>query len=89
MGRIKNISINKYGIIIKKRLEEKYPKKYQELKDKNELLSLIKEKQFDIIVYKSNLIENTKGILTKDKMSKIYDLINEKIISIVDNIGNS
>ena len=89
MGRIKNISINKYGIIIKKRLEEKYHKKYQELKDKNELLSLIKEKQFDIIVYKSNLIENTKGILTKDKMSKIYDLINEKIISIVDNIGNS
>ena len=59
------MSINKYGIIIKKRLEEKYPKKYQELKDKNELLSLIKEKQFDIIVYKSNLIENTtkqKGI---------------------------
>lgn len=83
------MSINKYGIIIKKRLEEKYPKKYQELKDNNELLSLIKEKQFDIIVYKSNLIENTKGILTKDKMSKIYDLINEKIISIVDNIGNS
>lgn len=83
------MSINKYGIIIKKRLEEKYTKKYQELKDKNELLSLIKEKQFDIIVYKSNLIENTKGILTKDKMSKIYDLINEKIISIVDNIGNS
>lgn len=86
---MKNMSINKYGIIIKKRLEEKYPKKYQELKDNNELLSLIKEKQFDIIVYKSNLIENTKGILTKDKMSKIYDLINEKIISIVDNIGNS
>lgn len=83
------MSINKYEIIIKKRLEEKYPKKYQELKDNNELLSLIKEKQFDIIVYKSNLIENTKGILTKDKMSKIYDLINEKIISIVDNIGNS
>lgn len=83
------MSINKYGIIIKKRLEEKYPKKYQELKDNNELLGLIKEKQFDIIVYKSNLIENTKGILTKDKMSKIYDLINEKIISIVDNIGNS
>lgn len=78
------MSINKYGIIIKKRLEEKY----QELKDNNELLSLIKEKQFDIIVYKSNLIENTKGILTKDKMSKIYDLINEKIISIVDDIGS-
>lgn len=53
------------------------------------MLSLIKEKQFDIIVYKSNLIENTKEILTKDKMSKIYDLINEKIISIVDDIGNS
>jgi len=88
VGGAKNMSINKYGIIIKKRLEEKYPKKYQELKDKNELLSLIKEKQFDIIVYKSNLIENTKGILTKDKMSKIYDLINEKIISIVDNIGS-
>lgn len=82
------MSINKYGIIIKKRLEEKYPKKYQELKDNNKLLSLIKEKQFDIIVYKSNLIENTKGILTKDKMSKIYDLINEKIISIVDDIGS-
>ena len=86
---MKNMSINKYGIIIKKRLEEKYPKKYQELKDNNELLSLIKEKQYDIIVYKSNLIENTKEILTKDKMSKIYDLINEKIISIVDDIGNS
>ena len=88
MGEMKNMSINKYGIIIKKILDEKYPKKYQELKDKNELLSLIKEKQFDIIVYKSSLIENTKGILTKDKMSKIYDLINEKIISIVDDIGS-
>lgn len=83
------MSINKYGIIIKKKLEEKYPKKYQELKDNNELLNLIKEKQFEIIVYKSKLIEDTKGILTKDKMSEIYDLINDKIISIVDNIGDS
>lgn len=83
------MSINKYGIIIKKRLEEKYPKKYQELKDNNELLNLIKEKQFEIIVYKSKLIEDTKGILTKDKMSEIYDLINDKIIRIVDNIGKS
>ena len=83
------MSINKYGIIIKKKLEEKYPKKYQELKDNNELLNLIKEKQFEIIVYKSKLIEDTKGILTKDKMSEIYDLINDKIISIVDNIGKS
>ena len=83
------MSINKYGIIIKKRLEEKYPKKYQELKDNNELLNLIKEKQFEIIVYKSKLIEDTKWILTKDKMSEIYDLINDRIISIVDNIGKS
>lgn len=83
------MSINKYGIIIKKRLEEKYPKKYQELKDNNELLNLIKEKQFEIIVYKSKLIEDTKGILTKDKMSEIYDLISDKIISIVDNIGKT
>ena len=83
------MSINKYGIIIKKRLEEKYPKKYQELKDNNELLNLIKEKQFEIIVYKSKLIEDTKWILTKDKMSEIYDLINDTIISIVDNIGKS
>lgn len=83
------MSINKYGIIIKKRLEERYPKKYQELKDNNELLNLIKEKQFEIIVYKSKLIEDTKGILTKDKMSEIYDLINERIISIVNDIGNN
>ena len=83
------MSINKYGIIIKKRLEEKYPKKYQELKDNNELLNLIKEKQFEIILYKRKLIEDTKGILTKDKMSEIYDLINDKIISIVEKIGNS
>ena len=83
------MSINKYGIIIKKRLEERYPKKYQELKDNNELLNLIKEKQFEIIVYKSKLIEDTKGILTKDKMSEIYDLISDKIISIVDNIGKT
>ncbi len=40
-------------------------------------------------IEKKQVKENTKGILTKDKMSKIYDLINEKIISIVDNIGNS
>ena len=83
------MSINKYGIIIKKRLEEKYPKKYQELKDNNELLNLIKEKQFEIILYKRKLIDDTEGILTKDKMSEIYDLINDKIISIVDNIGKS
>ena len=83
------MSINKYGIIIKKRLEEKYPKKYQELKDNNELLNLIKEKQFEIIVYKSKLIEDTKWILTKDKMSEIYDLINDRLISIVDNRGKS
>ena len=83
------MSINKYGIIIKKRLEERYPKKYQELKDNNELLNLIKEKQFEIILYKRKLIDDTEGILTKDKMSEIYDLINDKIISIVDNIGKS
>lgn len=83
------MSINKYGIIIKKRLEERYPKKYQELKANNELLNLIKEKQFEIILYKRKLIDDTEGILTKDKMSEIYDLINDKIISIVDNIGKS
>lgn len=82
------MSINKYGIIIKKRLEEKYPKKYQELKDNNELLRIIKEKQFDISVYKSKLIKDTNGILTKDKMLKIYDLINDKIITVVDDICN-
>ena len=83
------MSINKYGIIIKKRLEERYPKKYQELKDNNELLNLIKEKQFEIILYKRKLIDDTEGILTKDKMSEIYDLINDKIISIVDKVGKS
>lgn len=83
------MSINKYGIIIKKRLEEKYPKKYQELKDSNKLMNIIKEKQFEIILYKRKLIEDTKGILTKDKMSEIYDLINERIISIVNDIGNN
>ena len=52
-------------------------------------MNIIKEKQFEIILYKRKLIENTKGILTKDKMSEIYDLINERIISIVNDIGNN
>ena len=49
--------INKYGIIIKKLLNEKYPNKYEELKNKKTLLKIIQNKQMEVIRYRKKLIE--------------------------------
>lgn len=77
--------INKYGIIIKKLLNEKYPKKYEELQNKKILLQIIQNKQMEVVRYRKKLIEKHTPI-TKNKMIKIQDSINEKIDEIVEKI---
>ncbi len=80
--------INKYGIIIKKLLNEKYPKKYEELENKKILLQIIQNKQMEVIIYRKKLIEKNTPI-TKNKMVNIQDSINNKIDKIVEEIkGN-
>ncbi len=80
--------INKYGIIIKKLLNEKYPKKYEELENKKILLQIIQNKQMEVIIYRKKLIEKNIPI-TKNKMVNIQDSINNKIDKIVEEIkGN-
>lgn len=80
--------INKYGIIIKKLLNEKYPKKYEELENKKILLEIIQNKQMEVIIYRKKLIEKNIPI-TKNKMVNIQDSINNKIDKIVEEIkGN-
>lgn len=77
--------INKYGIIIKKLLNEKYPKKYEELENKKILLQIIQNKQMEVIIYRKKLIEKNIPI-TKNKMVNIQDSINNKIDKIVEEI---
>lgn len=78
--------INKYGIIIKKLLNEKYPKKYKELENKKILLQIIQNKQMEVIIYRKKLIEKNTPI-TKNKMVNIQDSINNKIDKIVEEIN--
>lgn len=78
--------INKYGILIKKILNEKYPKKYEELENKRILLKIIQDKQIEIVKYKRKLIEQNIPI-TKNKMVKIQDSIHKKIERIVQEIN--
>lgn len=80
--------INKYGIIIKKLLNEKYPKKYKELENKKILLKIIQSKQMQIIRYRNKLIEKNTPI-TKNKMINIQDSINDKIDEIVEEIKDN
>ena len=75
--------INKYGIMIKKLLYEKYPKKYEELENKKILLKVIQNKQIQVIEYRKKLLEKNKPI-THNKMIKIQDSINNKIDEIVE-----
>lgn len=79
--------INKYGIIIKKLLSEKYSEKYEELENKKILLKIIQNKQIKIIKYRNKLIEKNKPI-TKKKMINIQDSINDKIDEFVEEIKN-
>lgn len=78
--------INKYGILIKKILYEKYPKKYEELEEKGILLNIIQIKQMEVAKYKKRLMEQNTPI-SKKKMIKIQDSINNKIDGIVENIN--
>lgn len=78
--------INKYGIIIKKLLYEKYPKKYEELDKKGILLKIIQSKQMEIARYRKKLMEQNTPI-SKKKMIQIQDSINNKIDNVVENIN--
>ena len=80
--------INKYGIIIKKLLNERYPQKYEELENKKILLQIIQNKQMEVIRYRKKLIEKNIPI-TKSKMIKIQDSINDKIDEIVEEIKDN
>ena len=79
--------INKYGIIIKKLLHEKYPQKYRELKINGNLYTFIFNVQNEIEEYKRKLIHNNKPI-TQSKLIEILDDVNKAIYITVDEIGN-
>lgn len=81
--------INKYGILIKKKLQEQYPKRYDELKEKGKLFPLVRDSQYEIQQYKMNLINENKTLLTKEKIIEILDSVNNSIDKIVKRIGNS
>lgn len=78
--------INKYGIIIKKLLNEKYPNKYEELENKNILFEIIQDKQMEVVRYREKLIKQN-DLVTKKKMINIQDSINKKIDKIVEEIN--
>lgn len=79
--------INKYGIIIKKLLNERYQKKYEELENRKILLNIIQNKQMEVMRYRKKLIDNNLPI-TKNKMTNIQDSIKNKIDEIVNDIGS-
>jgi len=80
--------ISKYGILIKKKLQEKYPEKYNELEEQEKLIPIIRDYQYDIEQYRKKLINNNNTLLTKCKMVEILDKINNEIDIIVEKIGS-
>lgn len=80
--------ISKYGILIKKKLQEKYPEKYNELEEQEKLIPIIRDYQYDIEQYRKKLINNNNTLLTKCKMVEILDKINNEIDVIVEKINN-
>ena len=81
--------INKYGILIKKKLQERYPEKYDEIKESGKLFPIIRDSQYEIEQYRKNLINENRTFLTKSKMIEILDDINNSIDVTVEEIGNS
>lgn len=80
--------ISKYGILIKKKLQEKYPEKYNELEEQEKLIPIIRDSQYDIEQYRKKLINENNVLLTKCKMVEILDKINDEIDIIVEKIGS-
>jgi len=82
--------LNKYGILIKKKLKEKYYNKYIELQDNDTLDDLLQIKQDEVAALKRALITGAKktSLLFEKQLIVIQDRISEEINSIVDNIGN-
>jgi len=80
--------ISKYGILIKKKLQERYPDKYNELEEQEKLIPIIRDYQYDIEQYRKKLINNNNTLLTKCKMVEILDKINNEIDIIVEKIGS-
>lgn len=80
--------ISKYGILIKKKLQEKYPEKYNELEEQDRLIPIIRDSQYDIEQYRKKLINENNVLLTKCKMVEILDKINDEIDVIVEKINN-
>lgn len=82
---------NKYGIIIKKSLKEKYPDKYFELQEQGILDNIIDEKQIEVANLKKNLIIGAKStsLLFKQQLVVIQDRITEEIKGTVDELGKN
>lgn len=80
--------INKYGIIIKKKLKENFPEKYNELKKQDRLIPIIRDSQYEILNFKEKLLDENKSLLTKSKMIEILDDVNKEIEFIVVKINN-
>ena len=80
---------NKYGIIIKKSLKEKYHDKYFELQEQGILNNIIDQKQMEIARLKKDLITSAKStsILFKKQLIAIQESVSEEIKNIVNEIG--
>lgn len=77
---------NKYGIIIKKTLKEKYYDKYIILLNENKLNEVIAQTQSEVVNYKKDLLERIKKPLFKERLILIQNKVSQKINSIVDDI---
>lgn len=80
---------NKYGIIIKKSLKEKYPAKYFELQEQGVLDNIINKKQMEVANLKKDLITGAKStsLLFKKQLIAIQERVSEEIKNIVNEIG--
>ena len=82
---------NKYGIIIKKSLKEKYPDKYFELQEQGILNNIIDKKQMEIARLKKDLISSARStsLLFKKQLIAIQDRVTEEIKNTVDELGKN
>ena len=83
--------LNKYGILIKKKLKEKYYNKYIELQDNGTLDDLLEIKQDEVARLKRALITGAKktSLLFEKQLIVIQDRISEEMNSIVDELGGA
>jgi hypothetical protein len=81
--------LNKYGILIKKKLKEKYPEKYLKLQENKLLDKVLNEKQNEVLDLHKNLIKGAKtSLLFKKQLILIQDRITEEINEIVNELGS-